>query len=521
MNVGRFATNLSLFFIIFVPGIGTAADDDLAKKITEIIDKPKYKQARWGFLVVDAKSGKTLFERDSERLFTPASTTKLFSCATALATLGPDYRFVTPVHRRGEVKDGVLHGDLIIVASGDLTFGGRIGKDGKTLFANIDHSYANAGQAEAEITASDPLQALDDLARQIAKRGIKEVSGEILVDDRLFNRARGTGSGPDTLSPMVVNDNMLDITVTPGKQRGDLATVRIRPQTAYYQVDAEVRTVAADQPTQILIHHDANTALTIRGEIAVNAKPALRGFFVDEPVLFARALFIEALRRQNIRVTASLHHLGRFDLLSREDCAALPIIAEHTSAPFAETIAVTLKVSQNLYASTLPLLVAAKYGERNLDHGLRRQAAFLKELGVPVDTISFGGGAGGDNADAVTPAATVKLLQAMAKRPEADAFFNGLPVLGVDGTLADVIDPESPAKGKVRAKTGTLVWYDRLNDRALLRSKALAGTMETAKGSKLYIAIFLNDMPLPPAILPSREGKTIGKICEAIYQNGP
>jgi D-alanyl-D-alanine carboxypeptidase/D-alanyl-D-alanine-endopeptidase (penicillin-binding protein 4) len=91
----------------------------------------------------------------------------------------------------------------------------------------------------------------------------------------------------------------------------------------------------------------------------------------------------------------------------------------------------------------------------------------------------------------------------------------------VDGTLHDAVAADSPAKGKVQAKTGTLLWHDVMNDRTLLTSKALAGTMTTAHGRALVIAIYLNNVPLPAGATPTREGKTLGKLCEIIYQNAP
>src|SRR5262249_41621866 len=157
----------------------------------------------------------------------------------------------------------------------------------------------------------------------------------------------------------------------------------------------------------------------------------------------------------------------------------------------------TLKVSHNLYASTLPLLLAAKHKKRTLGEGLRLQGKELADLGVDVGTISFGGGAGGANADFVTPRATVQLLQAMSKRPDYAVYRDALPVLGVDGTLAEAVAADSPARGKVQAKTGTLSWADLVNDRPLLRSKALAGTVTTASGRTLFLALFVNDVPLP------------------------
>jgi D-alanyl-D-alanine carboxypeptidase/D-alanyl-D-alanine-endopeptidase (penicillin-binding protein 4) len=94
-----------------------------------------------------------------------------------------------------------------------------------------------------------------------------------------------------------------------------------------------------------------------------------------------------------------------------------------------------------------------------------------------------------------------------------------LPVLGIDGTVSKVVPPGSPARGKVRAKTGTLGWFDTFNDRSLLRSKALAGTMTTAAGRPLVFAMFVNDVPLPPGVDSTREGRVLGHLCEIIYQH--
>ena len=60
-----------------------------------------------------------------------------------------------------------------------------------------------------------------------------------------------------------------------------------------------------------------------------------------------------------------------------------------------------------------------------------------------------------------------------------------------------------------------------MNERSLLRSKALAGELETAKGTKLYFALFLNDLPLQEGGTAGQQGKVLGKICETIYSNGP
>ena len=78
---------------------------------------------------------------------------------------------------------------------------------------------------------------------------------------------------------------------------------------------------------------------------------------------------------------------------------------------------VTLKVSHNLYASMLPLLLAVKNDKRTMVDGMRLQGKVLKDLGLDVSEISLESGAGGGNGDRVSPRATVQLVQAMAKRP--------------------------------------------------------------------------------------------------------
>jgi D-alanyl-D-alanine carboxypeptidase/D-alanyl-D-alanine-endopeptidase (penicillin-binding protein 4) len=497
------------------------ADDGLAAKIDAILDGPDYKHSRWGLLVVDNDSGRTVYERNADMLFAPASVTKLYTCAAALCALGADHRFETPVYRRGDVTAGRLHGDLILVGQGDLTLGGRGDASGKLAFKDHDHIYANWLSTRTELTDTDPLAGLDDLAHQVKECGIQHVEGDVLVDDRLFARARGSGSGPDAVTPIVVNDNVVDVVVAPAAKAGELAIADLRPQTAYTQIDVQVETVAEGKPAQIEVERVGLERFAVRGQIPVGSGPLVRICAVDEPAAFARALLIEALRRAGVSVRASLQQTPTAELPNKDSYKDLTRIAVLKSPPLSEAIKVTLKVSHNLYASTLPLLVAAQHGKRTLAEGLHEERRLLADLGVDVDAMSLESGAGGGTADRATPRTTVQLLQGMAKRPDWAVYKAALPVLGVDGTLVDVVGRDSPARGKVAAKTGTFGDSDLLNGRLLLRAKSLAGVMTTADGRNLTVAIFVNDVPLPPGGEPSREGKVIGRLCEILYQNSP
>lgn len=512
----------TLATILLLAPSAIAGDADLAKKLEAITDGPDYKLARWGVLVADAKTGEPVYARNPDKLFAPASVTKLFSCAAALVALGPDHRFVTPVYARGQKRDGGrLRGDLILVAKGDLTFGGRTDTAGRVAFKDGDHTYANG--SDAELTDTDPLAGLAELAKQVKAAGITAVEGDVLIDDRLFEAARGTGSGPAAVSPILVNDNLIDVTVEPGKNPGDPAKVRFRPETDYMRADVDVTTGKKDSKPEFRVPDDDPQRLVIRGSVPAGGKPLLKIVPVNRPAEFARALFIEALRRQGVRVTAPLvRRQGEGAALpDRAEYAKLDQVAAFTSPPLKDAVTVTLKVSHNLYASTLPCLVAVKRGGRTLARGLQEQGKILKELGVDVGAVSFGGGAGGANADHVTPRATVQLLRGMRGRPEWEAYRAALPVLGVDGTLATTVPTTSPAHGKVFAKTGTLYWQDVLNDRPLVTSKALAGVVTTKAGTELAFAVFVNDVPLAKGGSPTSVGKVLGRLCEVIYENGP
>ena len=154
--------------------------NDLATHIETVTHGADYRHAHWGILVIDAQTGETLYAHNPDQLFFPASTTKLYSCSAALAALGPDYRFETPVYSRGTVKDGRLSGDLILVAQGDLTMGGRTDAAGRMAFKDYDHIYAN-GNSMAQLTATDPLAGLKSLAQQVAAAGIRRVLGDVLI----------------------------------------------------------------------------------------------------------------------------------------------------------------------------------------------------------------------------------------------------------------------------------------------------------------------------------------------------
>ena len=511
-----------LTFFFLVTGMGVAQEPArplLKDAIREVMDLPRYKTAHWGLYAIDAQTGEVLLDHQSNKMFAPASCTKLFSVAAAMEALGADHRFRTRVLYTGTLNPDTktLQGDLILLAGGDPTLGGRTLPDGSIAFRNTDHTYNNG-----ELTEVDPLQGLNQLAAEIVQK-VRSLEGEILVDDRLFDRAESTGSGPGRVTPILVNDNLIDFTLKAGDAVGQAAHVEYRPSGSAILVDAQVETVAAEDAQKKPVRPNVTITTAgpgryvVRGKLPVGSKPLVRTIEVEDPASHARSLLIDALKRHGIQVKASsLQQNPAEKLPTSFQVQSLPLLAELISPPFSEHAKLILKVSHNLHASMLPLHLAAQNKQRTLAQGLRRQGEMLKKLGVPLDSISFGGGAGGSRVDFASPLATVTLLQAMARRSDAMAFRTALPMVGVDGTTASAVSADSPIRGKFFAKTGTYSLRNGLANSDIMTSKALSGYGCTSKGREVIFSFYVNNC-LIEENGTAQAGKDLGRLCELLY----
>lgn len=193
-------------------------------------------------------------------------------------------------------------------------------------------------------------------------------------------------------------------------------------------------------------------------------------------------------------------------------------VALLTSPPFSENLKLILKVSQNMQADSLLPLMAVKEEKRTFWDGLIIERTFFGKAGLDLNSLSISDGRGNSPADFMSPRNMVDLLKYMSSRNDSQVYLDSLPVLGVDGSLATSVGPESPAKGKVQAKTGTTAKYDAVNDRIIVSSKALAGYMTTSKGRKLAFAVYVNNVPVKDIKELEQVGNDLGSICEAIYR---
>jgi PBP4 family serine-type D-alanyl-D-alanine carboxypeptidase len=511
----------AISFLSVSPLIRAQSGATLAERIQKVITRPEFARANFGIKFVALDSGKVLYSLSADKLFVPASTTKLLTEGTVLAKFGADYRFHTRVYRTAPIDSkGKLKGDLILVASGDPNLSNRIQPDGTLAFVDEDHAY------NGPAVSGDPLAVIKQIAKDVAAKGLRKIEGRVLIDASLFPDGPREGGTEVVMSSIIVNDNVIDLVATPGAKVGDPATLVTSPQTSYAKFTVRVITGPADSKSNLdvsdpVTNPDGTVSVIVTGSLPLGSQPTTASFAVPSPTLFAQTVFTEALSAAGISIKPPKH-------ASPPDFAALAHaytpeneIAEHVSPPLAEEIKVTLKVSQNLHAGMGPYLLGALIAKNTKDPlraGFATERDFLKEAKLDLTGISQGDGAGGDWADLFSPDFVCSYLTYWTTRPDYSVFFKALPILGKDGTLAK-IQTTNPGAGHVFAKTGTFGSDDRLNSNMMLNGKGLAGYVITASGRKLVFAAYVNHVSLPPDPESAQTvaGQALGEIAGAAY----
>ena len=478
--------------------------------------KTRYASAssKWSLVVMDAKTGALVYALDPDRLAFTGSVRKLFSVATALNSIGPDHRFTTSVHRSGTATpQGALIGDLVLVGGGDLTFGGRAKPDGTLDYSDFDHNEAPAFGG-AGLTPQDPLAALNDLARQVRAAGIRNVTGDVLVDDRLFDSFR-VPNGNVLISPLSVNENLIDVTVTPGLSVEDPALLDWRPKVSGFTVAGSSATTASGSAADLFVSGDSlgNIGLSClgvpgcRGLVSSAKSPAAGTIPVgyqapligtsqfvgvlraEDPPTLARIAFIDALARAGVNVNAPVVAKNQADRSPPgETLGASTLLAAYVSPPYLEYARLILKVSLNTGANLSLMHVGLSQGARTRETALAAERRLLvDDLGLDPAGFDFPTNGSGSPDSRASARTTAKLAAAMTKRPGYAAYRQGLPLLGVDGSLA-AIGRSVVGKEHIAAKSGATV--DAEGNMAAI---SMAGYIDAKSGRALTFALFVND----------------------------
>ncbi len=495
----------------------------LVQRITQVTTRPIFKHSTVGVEVYDLTAQKVLVAINADKLFTSGSTTKLVTDGTALAMLGANYRFHTRVYYTGNITpDGTLEGDLVLVASGDPNLSGRVMLDDTLDCFPFDHAY---GGALGKPVSGDPLRVFKELASGILMKGIWRIRGNVIVDASLFPSNQLEPGTHTTISPVVLNDSVIDVTATSDSSVGGPVSIETAPALPYLKIINKVITGPRESDPELhftldMAEADGSHTVVLEGSVPAGKEKARAAYKVKDPVLFAREGFREALRWANIVLEDPAE--ASTPASSPEDNPKRTMLVEHISPPFKEEVKLTLKVSQNLHAATTPYLLGAILAHASNDafqKGMELEKQFLTDAGLDPESVSQLDGEGGVGS-AFSPDFMVRYLAYMSHQPYGRLFFDSLPVLGRDGTLAETMN-DSPAAGHVHAKTGSYSVGNALNKSVMLLGKGLVGYVDAANGHRLIVAAYVNLVPLRSMDDVADVGEMLSEIAALVYQYAP
>lgn len=449
--------------LIAAPLSATAQDDPLSARVAAVLAQAP-QGTRFGLVVAD-DTGREVIAINPDQRFIPASNTKIFTTATAFATL-PD------------------------ITRPDTTGGAAVRMEGRDVVL--------VGNGDARLSSADDctVDCLSTLADAVAAR--TRTVGNVVGDDTLYpderwssgmswnNMPTRSGTGISALS---LDDNELPVTVTPGAA-GTPPAIDLPP---YYRIENRVMTVPGTVNAVGYDRAPNGDLLRLTGTIGAKAKPVRLRVGIDDPARYAAWRFAAMLRARGVRVTGRIAVRHR-PLLPADDAAtrgaapparppAEPVLAKLTPPPLYDDMVVTNKVSQNLHAELFLRRVALVNGSGSVADGEAGLRKVMARAGVPRTAFDFSDGSGMSTYNRVAPRGAVILLRWIAAQPWGAAWRATLPVGGVDGTLARRFRG-TDLDHKLFAKTGSLN-----------ATSALSGYMIGASGRTLTFSIYANDMP--------------------------
>jgi D-alanyl-D-alanine carboxypeptidase/D-alanyl-D-alanine-endopeptidase (penicillin-binding protein 4) len=410
--------------------------------------------AHVGLIVTDTVRGTTLYSRDADDEFMPASNFKLIVGSTVLARLGTAFAFKTAVLADAPIANGSIEGNLYLHGGGD-----------------------------AHLTAKD----LDDAAAALAAKGLKNVSGAVVTDASHYDGQRlGYGWSWDDLAyyyaPVVtaleLEEGLVHVRMSPGATVGAPVNLRVDPISSTYTIDNRLTTAPATGKDTSDIVHVWNQPSTIRltGTYPLGAKesgdlvPA-----VPDPESYAGDVFLRALTAHGVTVK------GGF--ISGAAPKTATEVWSHLSEPMPQLLADFWYPSDNLMGELfLKELGVAQGGEPGTDaNGAKLEQGWLRSIGVNPDTVTIADGSGLSQYDRITPRDLHAILQADWNGPNRDVVLNALPVSGVRGSLRNSYKG-TPAEFNVFAKTGSISHV-----------RTISGYVKTKHHGPMTFSFMIND----------------------------
>jgi len=445
--------------------------------IDAVLEASPMDRAHFGLLAADARSGRTLYARNSQQWFVPASNQKILVTAAAWSLLGPDYRFRTEVWATGPFDSSHLDGDLVLIGSGDPSLSARYWDDDTAALAALADS----------LRARGPGHVTGSLIVDVAAWDSATVAPTREVEDLAY--AYGSTGGA-----FAIAEGELEVIAVSGPSVGSPAAVSWSPVGTAGYVQSAVTTTVSDSSTRVTARYLPETKrLVLEGHVALGATDTL-AFAQRDPVRQAGAAFSNAIERAGVIIEGGWEvKWGAGEPIApgceagkMRECPGARLVAVLESPPLSELVAGVLGPSQNWMAEQLTLTLGAERGERgSWEEGVAVIQRFLmEEVGVDSLDVSARDGSGLSAYNLVTPRAIVRVLRYMDARDDAASYRSAMAEPGeFDSTLEERL---AGLEGRVFAKTGSI---SNVN--------SLSGYLVREDGTDVIFSILSNGSGLP------------------------
>ena len=443
--------------------------DIIQRKIDSLVNSPFLENGFVGISIKSVNSDKNIVEYNAKKSLHPASTMKLISSATALMSLGEDFKYATILEYSGQIKDSVLLGNIIIRGSGDPSLG----------------SWRFKNQP-------DYKQINEYWAKKIKDLGIKEIRGRIFGDGSFFDEnvipdgwiwgdtGNYYGAGAYGLN---MNENLYYATFNPANYMESASLVKTLPDLPYYQKINRVLTDKAGTGDQVNIYSTPyQDVLVMEGFVPKGVDFSVKGSIPD-PALFA-AFYLQK-KLLEIGITVLEAPLSNLEANKKNISYQKPLqtiqIDTLESAPLRDLSRECNFQSINLYAETFLKTPSVLM---NLGSSTEDAVKGLKQIwqtkGVKLNGLKMKDGSGLSPANGITPDNMTDVLKAMFLEKSFNSFYESIPVVGVSGTVASLAK-KSKAVGNVRAKSGSIDGV-----------RAYAGYFTARNGEMMCFSMMLN-----------------------------
>lgn len=403
--------------------------------INRMVTDPVLKNAHWGFVIYDPKTKKVLNSYNESEAFVPASTTKLLTTETALALLGPKFRWTTQLEYSGAVDEsGTLNGNLYIVGSGDPSLGTR--KGGAASYTEIVSDFVSA----------------------IASNGIKKVNGNLVIQTAVFK----DNKMPVLPANIVWMENGTYYLPVGTTQNIDPRSEKIIVKQSNPFQDTKRYFYVSPYNRQMVYSEQFNGG-------------SLTTKLPEAPSYLATAVRT-SLVKNGIPVTGTV-----VTKMVDPEPEKRVVLTNYKSPHLRDLVYATNQPSDNALAEALLRMVGfQKDGDQGLESGRMVVTEHLRNVNFDMNGLNFMDGSGLSKSNLVTPIAQAKFLASLLNAPYYKDFHDSLPIAGQTGTLKKMFFGNS--YGQIFAKTGTLS-----------RVKTLAGYVKTRSGRTLTFSLLVNN----------------------------